>query len=237
MRGCDYVVHLAAMNSIAEFKDDLKANYMTNVDGFLNVINAAHENGCKKFVYASSASIYFDDFSETALVDVKKQRKHYAKTKLMNEMIADSYADVHKMKTLGLRYFNVYGPGEEAKGSYACAPTQFTLAKRRGEKIIIFGDGRQEKDFIYVTDVAKITMLLLENGETGVFNVGSGTATSFNYIADLIDSSIKQYVTNPLETYQYLTKADMGKTLSAIGPYKFVTIEEGIRNLKAHLLK
>ena len=237
IKGCDYVIHLAAMASLAEFKEDLKNNYRINVDGFINVIDAATRNKCKRFLYASSGAVYLDVFSEDSIIDIKKQKNHYSKSKLMDEeMMADSYSDVHKLSTIGVRFFNVYGIGEYNKQHYASPVMQFIAAEKRKETIVIFGDGKQSKDFIYLTDAVKILFLLLEKAENGVYNIGTGVATDFNHIVDLINSKNKKYIPNPLATYQYFTKADTKKLTKAIGNYKFVSMEEGIRMMKEYYL-
>lgn len=235
VQGCDMVLHLAAITSLPDFKSDLRKNYEINVNGFLNVIDAANKAKCKKFVYASSSGVYLDEFSEDSVIDLKKQRIHYSKSKFMNEMMADSYEDVHGMEIVGLRFFNLYGPGEEKKDNI-CALTKFVLAKKSNAPIVLFGDGSQSRDFIYVTDAISIAFMLLEKADGGVYNVGTGVSTTFNQIADLLDKDSKQYIPNPFEPklYRPTTKADTRKLLKAIGEYKFVTVAEGIEKMNVY---
>lgn len=230
VKGVDYVMHLAAVTSNLEFESDLRGCYETNVAGFLNLIDAAHRNGCKKFAYASSAVIYKDRFSEDAPINVNGITNHYAKSKVIGEMLAGSYQDLYNLQTMGMRLFNNYGTGENEKGNYASIPTLFLKYKQKGEKIVIYGDGTQSKDKIYVTDTAKIALKLLEKGTERIYNVGTGVASSYNRIADIIGKE-RIYVKNPLSTYQYLTRADTTRLIKAIGNYKFISIEEGIKKL------
>lgn len=232
-KGCDIVLHLAAITSLPNFKTDLRSNYEINVNGFTNVIDAACKSKCRKFLYASSSGVYLDEFSEGSLIDIKRQRIHYSKSKLMNEMIADSYRDVHGMEPIGLRFFNFYGPGEEEKDN-VCALTTFLLAKKNNEQIVLFGDGNQSRDFVYITDGIKIIFMLLEKADGGIYNIGTGVATTLNQIADLVDKGSKKYIPNPLELYRAITKADTRKLLKTIGEFRFVSVEEGIEKMKAY---
>lgn len=231
-KGKDYVIHLAAITSNIEFEKDPSRCYDINVNGFLNVIDAAARSKCKKFVYASSASVYSESFSEETVIDIKKQKNHYAKTKLINEMIADSYHNVRKLETIGLRYFNVYGQEENSKGDYASIISRFVQLDREGKQLEIYGDGQQSRDFVYVKDIAKITLGFLEKGGEGVYNVGTGKSTSFNEIARLINKDKIVYAKNPLTSYQLYTRADNSKLLGLFKGYKFTEIKEGVGILK-----
>jgi nucleoside-diphosphate-sugar epimerase len=230
-KGCDYFIHLAAVTSNVEFEKNTDYSVDVNINGFRTAINAAVRNRCSRFVYASSAAIYLDSFSEDSVIPFNRQMNHYAKTKMMNEMIAGTYAAVFGISTLGLRYFNVYGKGENRKGNYASIMSQFISASREGRKLEIYGDGTQARDFIHVSDVAKITMMLLPLPLTGAVNVGTGRTIEYRRIADLIDSKNMEFVENPLSSYQHLTRADTALLRTAIGDYNFIEVEQGIRNL------
>ncbi|MDE1767807.1 MAG: NAD(P)-dependent oxidoreductase [Candidatus Micrarchaeota archaeon] len=232
IKGCNYVLHLAAATSLPDFQYDLHKNYSTNVLGFLNVIDAAKRNKSKKFVYASSSAVYQNDYGEDATIDVKTLRNHYGKSKLIDEMLADSYADAYKMSTVGLRYFNIYGPGEEVK-ERSSPITQFLISKRRDGTIKIFGNGKQAKDFTHIDDAIKITFRLMEDKKSsGVYNVGTGIATSFNYIAKMMKPKKIIYVKNPyLSSYIFYLKADKKRLQGALKKYRFITVKEGISRL------
>ncbi len=226
--GVDAVIHLAALTSNLEFEKDPKGSYDVNVGGFLNVIDSAAKEGCERFLYASSAAVYTESFSEEDLIDVKRQRNHYAKTKLINEMIADSYSDLYGMKITGLRYFNVYGDGENDKGNYASIITLFIKMKNEGMPLVVYGDGKQSRDLINVSDAAEITLRLMKDGGGEVYNVGTGNTTSYNEIADIIKKDGKEYVKNPLSSYQRLTRADTKRLRSVIKDYKFVSVKDWV---------
>lgn len=232
MEGQDSVIHLAAVTSNVEFMRNPMECYEINVNGFLNVIDAAAKSGCKRFVYASSAAVYADSFSEDTVIDVRKHGNHYAKTKIMNEMVARSYEHIHKMRTTGLRFFNVYGNGENEKGDYASIVTIFLKAKKKGEPLAVYGDGTQSRDLIHVSDAARITVSLLEKGLEDIYNVGTGASTAFTVIAQMIDGQNLRYVPNPLPDYQHYTRADMTRLSRALGDCDVAALEKGIRDTK-----
>ncbi len=231
MKGVDKVLHLAACTANTEFIKDKKTNYEINVNGFLNVIEAAREAGVERFAYASSAATYLWDtgqFHEDAVIDVKKQRNHYSKSKLMNEMKADSYRDDHGMAPVGLRFFNIYGTGENEKGDYASIITQFIGMKLQGKPLVVYGDGSQARDFIHVEDAAKLALIALEEGKHPVYNVGTGKTISYDEIANLIDKEHKAYVTNPYKAYQMLTRADTKRLRELAPDFVFADVREMI---------
>lgn len=232
-KGCDYILHLAAMTSLPDFQYDLYKNYGTNTSiGFLNVIDAAKSSKCRKFVYASSSAVYLDKYGEDDPIDIISLRNHYGKSKLMDDMLAQSYIDSSGLKAVGLRYFNIYGPGEDVK--LRPSPiTKFKESKVKDGTITIFGDGKQAKDFIYIEDAIKITFKLLESSKScGVYNVGTGVATSFNSIAEYMKPKKIIYMKNPyLSSYIFYLKADTKKLLRTIGKYRFMTMKQGVAKL------
>ena len=233
MEGADFVIHLAAVTSVVEFEKNPMECFDINVNGFLNVLSSACDKGVKKIVYASSAAVYTGEhFSDTMPLDYSRQHNPYAQSKMMNEMHADYFHHSKGLNSVGLRFFNVFGEGENEKGQYASIATQFIKSKERGEPLIVYGDGSQARDFVYVNDAAKITLMLLEKGNSGVYNVGTGKAVSYKNIGEMIDKDSIKYVENPLKAYQYLTEADTSKLLEVIGDYKFINLSEWIAKMK-----
>lgn len=227
----DYVIHAAAITSNLEFETRLDYCYDVNVNGFNSVIQAAYRNNCERFVYASSSAVYKDKFSEDTVLGIHSQKNHYAKTKMINEMVAQSYNDLGRLDTVGTRFFNVYGPGETQKGNYASIISLFIDQVKKNGTIKIYGTGKQSRDLIYVEDVANVTLRLLRKGRPGIYNVGTGKTTSYNDIADMVSSGKKIHVPNPLSSYQLLTKADTRKLLGAIGKFKFKDVRDGAREM------
>ena len=236
IKDVDYVVQLAAKTASVEFARHMRQSYDVNVGGFLNVIDASLKAGCKRFVYASSSAVYTDTFSEDAVIDVKKQANHYAKTKLMNEMIAQSYETQFGMKTLGIRYFNTYGPLGVEKGEFANLIDSFINCKLENKPLVIYGDGGQRRDNIYIDDAVALTYEVLEKGAESIYNIGSGTSTSFREIAEMIDRNNIQYVKNPIpkEQYQFFTKADTRRILSLSKGFQFTDVKSGVAKTLEH---
>lgn len=227
-RDIDAIIHLAAITVGVEFEKDMQRCYNINVSGFVNILDAALRKGCKNVLYASSAYVYFDRFLEDSQMDPKRQRNHYAKSKMINEMVADSYADAYGIKTTGLRYFNVYGDGENSKGDYTSIITKFLEMNKKGEQLLLYGDGTQAKDLIHIDDVSKITMKLLEASRHPIYNVGTGRALAYKDIATMINKDKIKCIKNPLSTYQTFSKADTSRLLETIGNYNFIKVEDWI---------
>ena len=246
----DCILHLAGYSSLAGFADHMFDAYSANVTGFLNVLRMAHLHKAR-LVYASSSAVYGKPpcirhenlnciecpedewdraypFPEDEFIDLTGTASHYGKSKLIDEMMAESFRTIG-LSCLGLRIFNAYGKGDEVKpvGRQA-PPTWMQAAKAAAEPMRIYSDGTQAKDFIHISDVVELTMRLLESDATGIVNVGTGVATSFNALADLIGGE-REYapIPNP-ESYQYFTKADTTRLLSIVGPYEFKSVEEGL---------
>ncbi len=237
VNGIDYVVHLAGITVSKEFEKDARRCYDINVNGFINAINSACRNAVKKFIYASTSYVYLDNFREDAVIDIDKQTNHYAKSKLIDEMIAQSYEDIFpNTKIIGIRYFNVYGEGEETKGPYTSIVTKFLDCAARGEPLELYGDGSQSKDLVNVEDAAKITLILMQKGKYPIYNVGTGQEVSYKQVAMMINPKGIKYIPNPLSTYQTFTRADTARLLNALGPYKFIDLKEWLKK-KNHVLR
>jgi nucleoside-diphosphate-sugar epimerase len=233
--GADVVLHLGAFSSNAAFPESLAANYANNVDGMLNVAQLCHQHSAR-LVYASSSAVYGscgdycedeDNRENDPLRMYDELASHYGKSKLINEMMAESYRSAYDLSALGLRIFNAYGTGDELKRH----PSPIALmqrAKLAGKPWVCYGHGTQAKDFVHISDVVEIIMRLIESDATGIVNVGTGVATSFNRLAELIGVPLEYArVPNP-ESYQYFTRADTARLLSIVGPYKFKSVEEGL---------
>jgi UDP-glucose 4-epimerase len=233
--GFDYVIHLAAETVSLEFERNLQRAYDVNVGGFLNVIDAAREFNCKHFLYASSSYVYFPDnnFSEDLVLDFAVRRNHYAKSKIINEMLADSYHDVYKMRTTGFRFFNVYGDGEESKNDYTSIVTKFLNMNRRGETLTLYGDGTQAKDLVNIDDVTKIVFMMIEKSRHSVYNIGTGKEIAYKDVAEWINKDNVKCIPNPLTTYQSFSRSDNKRLFGTIGEYKFIQVRDWLKKAKA----
>jgi UDP-N-acetylglucosamine 4-epimerase len=179
----DVVLHQAALGSVPRSINDPITSNAINVSGFLNVLKASVDNNVKRFVYAASSSTYGD---HTALPKVEerigKPLSPYAVSKLVNELYAQVFSDLYGIETIGLRYFNVFGPKQDPEGAYAAAIPSFIQSLMRYESPIIHGDGLQTRDFTYVQNVVQANILAATttNPEAinTVYNVAFGNSTN-----------------------------------------------------------
>lgn len=179
----DIVFHEAALGSVPRsIKDPLATNH-TNVNGFLNMLFAAKENKVGRFIYAASSSAYGDSqVLPKKEENTGKPLSPYAVTKVVNEMYAEVFGKTYRMETIGLRYFNVFGPKQNPEGAYAAVIPRFIQKILRGEAPVIEGDGSQTRDFTYVDNViqANIKAALTTNPQAinQIFNIAVGERTS-----------------------------------------------------------
>ncbi len=183
MAGIDYVLHQAALGSVPRSIDNPIATNAVNVDGFLNMLVAARDGGVTRFVYAASSSTYGDDpgLPKREAV-IGRPLSPYAVTKLVNELYAEVFARNYGFETIGLRYFNVFGPRQDPEGAYAAVIPKWTAAAILGEDIWINGDGETSRDFCYVANAVQANLLaaLVPMGEATnqVYNVAVGERTT-----------------------------------------------------------
>ena len=178
--GCDYVFHQAAIR-ITRCAEHPRECIDVLVGGTFNVFEAAVDSGVKKVVYASSASVYggADVFPTDERHHPYNNRTLYGAAKLMDEGIARSFRDMHGLPSVGLRYFNVYGPRMDVTGAYTEVFIRWLDCADQGRRPQIHGDGSATMDFVYVGDVARANILAMESDrEDDVYNVASGTETS-----------------------------------------------------------
>jgi len=195
LEGIDAVSHQAALGSVPRSIEFPAATHQVNATGFLNMLHAAKERGVQRFVYASSSSVYGNStISPKTIGSEGKLLSPYAVTKQLNEMYASVYAQLHGMQTIGLRYFNVFGPKQDPNGAYAAAIPKFIDKMIKGEQIIINGDGEQTRDFTYVKNAVKANVLALSSTNIEsfgkVFNVACGQFFSLNNVVSSIKSEL-----------------------------------------------
>jgi UDP-glucose 4-epimerase len=188
MRGVDYVFHLAALVSVAESVERPQECVSLNVLGLLNVLEEAAAAGVRKLCFASSAAVYGDNPLVPKREDMLPEpRSPYAVTKLDGEYYCRQFADAQRLPTVALRFFNVFGPRQDAAGAYGAAVPIFFREALAGRPITIFGDGGQTRDFIYVQDIAgALEFAALQPGLSGVFNAGYGGQLTIRELAQQI---------------------------------------------------
>jgi UDP-glucose 4-epimerase len=187
MPDVDVVFHLAAISSVLKSIENPLATNETNVIGTLNVLLAARDSGVKKIIYASSTAVYGD----TRTLPQKEEmmpnpQSPYAVTKLIGEHYCQVFQRAYGLPAISLRYFNVYGPKQDPNSDYAAVIPRFIKRVSEGKPPIIFGDGEQTRDFVFVSDVVRANILAAESDATGVFNIGQGRRVTINELAKLI---------------------------------------------------
>lgn len=183
-QGIDYVFHLAAIPSVPQSIADPVTSNEVNATGTLNVLIAARDKGVKKVVYASSCSVYGD----TAILPEKEHMlpqpmSPYAASKLAGEYYCHIFTIVYGLPTVCLRYFNVYGLRQHPDSEYAAVVPIFIENVLEGKLPVIFGDGQQTSDFVFVKDVVEANILAAEIDATGILNIGTGKSITINELA------------------------------------------------------
>lgn len=193
----DAISHQAALGSVPRSIEFPHNTHQVNATGFLNMLNAAKEKGVKRFVYASSSSVYGDStITPKTIGSEGRLLSPYAVTKQLNEMYASVYNQLHQQETVGLRYFNVFGPNQDPNGAYAAAIPRFIDAMLNGGQITIHGDGEQTRDFTYVKNAVKANLLALSTNNDlafgRVFNVACGNYFSLNQVIESIRTVLEE---------------------------------------------
>lgn len=210
----DYVLHQAALGSVPRSIDTPLASNDSNVNGFINMLFAAKEAGVKKFVYASSGSVYGDDESLPKVEETTGDPlSPYAATKAINEVYAHVFNKVYGIDVIGLRYFNVYGRNQKFEGPYVTVIPTWSRAFILNEPIYINGDGLSSRDFCYIDDVVNANILAAKSSVKGshVFNVGAGFNISLNDLFELIK---KEFNSDVEPIYRDFRQGDTRHTLA-----------------------
>lgn len=238
MGGVDGVFHMAATTSPPQFESDLISGFNTNVMGTLNVLKAASDNLVKRVVLASSSAVYGSlTVPGNENMQIYGHENMYATTKLFDEYLGRYFNIRKELEVVSLRFFNTYGIGENSKGMYSSVISKFLDSILKKEKPVIFGNGSQSRDFIYVKDLAvgaKTAMLLGTPGQS--YNIGTGESYSFNSILSQISQVLGKEITpeyqeNPFKNYQIFTKADMEKTFTSLKWKPKYSLKDGIAEM------
>lgn len=233
----DAIIHQGVYSSSPMYKENphLTAKVL---DEWVSILEFVRKNPCR-LVYASSSSLYNGNAPPHHEGMDIKVTDFYTEGRYAMERVARLYCDFYGVKSVGLRYFSVYGPNERAKGKFANLITQFLWDMKAGKAPIILGDGNQTRDFVYVDDVVEANLLAMKFGETGVFNVGTGKNTSLNEVVSLLNSKLgtsinAEYRPNTIKNYVRDTQADTNKAESALGYLAKTGLDEGVGKLIRH---
>lgn len=195
--GVDYVLHQAALGSVPRSMIDPIASHEANVTGFINMLVAARDQKAKRFVYASSSAIY-GDHPELPKVEDKigTPLSPYAATKLINEVYAGTFATAYGFGSIGLRYFNVFGPRQDPEGAYAAVIPKWIAALIKQETVTINGDGTTSRDFCFVDNVVQANLLAATTTNSAAvnqaYNIAIGERTTLNELFDLLQASLRK---------------------------------------------
>lgn len=194
--GIDHVLHQAALGSVPRSIADPLSSHDTNATGFANIIDAARLAGVGSFVYASSSSVYGDEPNLPKVEGrIGRVLSPYALTKLHNELVAEVYRRNYGFGSVGLRYFNVFGPRQDPNGAYAAVIPRWTAAMIAGEPVLINGDGETSRDFCYVANAVQANLraaLFAPAGEAHLLNVAVGDRTTLSELFALLRDALRR---------------------------------------------
>lgn len=193
--GVDHVLHQAAIGSVPRSLEDPIATNEANISGALNMLVAARDAGVRSFVYAASSSTYGDHPGLPKLEDnIGKPLSPYAVTKYVNELYADVFSRSYGFNSIGLRYFNVFGPRQDPDGAYAAVIPKWTASLLKGEPVWVNGDGETSRDFCFIANAVQANLLAACATDAGaqnqVYNVAVGDRTTLNELFRLLRENL-----------------------------------------------
>ncbi len=194
-QGVDFVLHQAALGSVPRSVEDPITTNANNITGFLNMLVAARDAKVQRFVYAASSSTYGDHPGLPKVEDlIGKPLSPYAVTKYVNELYADVFARTYGFQSIGLRYFNVFGPRQDPNGAYAAVIPKWIASMIKGEPIFINGDGETSRDFCFVANAVQANLLAATTVDpeavNTVYNVAVGDRTTLNELYAQLQSNL-----------------------------------------------
>lgn len=237
-RGIDYVSHQAALGSVPRSINDPITTNSVNIGGHLNMLFACKENGIKRMVYAASSSTYGSSQELPKKEDViGKPLSPYAVTKYVNELYAEVFSNTYHFNTIGLRYFNVFGPRQSPQGAYAAVIPLFFDSIINGRSPFINGDGEQTRDFTYVENAVQANVLAMlstnEESLNQVYNIAVGERISLNELFRLIKSICGNLSIDPIYRESRIgdirnSLADITKAQRLLGYNPGVSVKKGL---------
>lgn len=236
----DHVLHQAAVASVALSVEDPLLTNAVNVTGTLNLLVAARDAGVGSFVLASSSAVYGDDPSPAKVEGREgKPQSPYGVSKLVGEKYAQAFHALHGMKTVALRYFNVFGPRQDPASQYAAVIPLFITKILAGQRPVIYGDGEQSRDFIYVKNVVEANILAAGSSGGGgeAVNIACGRRMTVNALLKAVNgalgSGVEAVRADPRPGDIVHSTADIGKARKVIGYEPRIAFIEGLRETVA----
>ncbi len=218
----DIVLHQAALGSVPRSIEDPLQSHDVNVTGFLNILDAARRNGTERFVYAASSSTYGDEPNLPKIEErIGNPLSPYAVTKLVDEHYASVYAKTYDFVSIGLRYFNVFGPRQDPDGVYAAVIPKWVSAIIRDDDLVINGDGTTSRDFCFVENAVQANIraaMAPQDAQNQVYNVAVGDQTSLLELVDLLRNGLADYQINyeKQPVFRDFRKGDVKHSLASI---------------------
>ena len=241
--GVDYVLHQAALGSVPRSIEDPIRTNKANIDGFLNMLVAARDAKVKRFVYAASSSTYGDHPDLPKVEDkIGKPLSPYAVTKVVNELYAEVFAKTYGFKTIGLRYFNIFGKRQDPNGAYAAVIPKWVSSIIKGEDVFINGDGETSRDFCYIENTVQMNLLAAttenDDATNQVYNTALNDRTSLNQLYQMIEERLIERVDGLQKkepTYRDFragdvrhSQADISKAVGLLGYQPSHNITQGL---------
>ncbi len=242
-QGVDHVLHQAALGSVPRSLADPITTNAANIGGFLNMLVAARDAGVQRFVYAASSSTYGDHPGLPKVEDViGRPLSPYAVTKYVNELYADVFARAYEMQSIGLRYFNVFGPRQDPQGAYAAVIPKWAAAMLAGQPVHINGDGQTSRDFCFVANAVQANLLAASVADGGavnqVYNVAVGDQTTLSQLHAMLGQALAGaqpgLVVAPPQHRDFRagdvrhSRADIGKVSRLLGYLPSHDIQQGL---------
>lgn len=200
--GVNYVLHHAALGSVPYSLEDPITTNAINVDGFLNMLVAARDAKVKRFVYAASSATYGDQPGSPKVEEnIGQPLSPYAATKYMNEIYAGIFSRCYGLESIGLRYFNIFGPRQDPEGAYAAVIPKWIGAMINGEAVYINGDGETSRDYCYIENVIQANFLAATTQEMGavnqIYNIAVGDSTTLNQLLAYLREELSAHSAQP----------------------------------------
>jgi len=245
IKGCDYIVNLAAQVGVIPSIENPFEDAEINIMGTLNVLNAAVKENVERFIHASSAAPLGEQESPLNEKKVPQPLSPYGASKLAGEGYCSAYANSFNLSTIALRFSNVYGPMSYQKGSVVA---KFIKQMLNNERVTIYGDGNQTRDFVYAQDISRVIYLALTKNlpeKYELFQIGSGKETTINRVYQIIRQEMEKQgydilapkYDNPRQGEIYRNYCDINKARRVLGYKPFVLLEEGIKRTVEWFIK
>ena len=250
VKGVDYVLHQAALGSVPRSIADPIASNAANISGFLNMLQAAKEEEVNSFTYAASSSTYGDHPALPKVeANIGNPLSPYAVTKYVNELYAGVFARSYGFKSIGLRYFNVFGQRQNPNGAYAAVIPKWASSMIKGDDIFINGDGSTSRDFCFIENAVQANLLAATadvRAKNQIYNCAVGDRTNLNELFNMIKNSLIEHGVGSIGRPVYRdfrpgdvmhSQADVGKAMELLGYMPEWRIEAGIAHAMPWYLK